>query len=43
MIKQTEEYEIVKYGEVYRVHFFDKKDRDKCMVTKQFELVKKFL
>ncbi|WP_221364538.1 hypothetical protein [Clostridium perfringens] len=43
VIKQTEEYEIVKYGEVYRVHFFDKKDRDKCMATKQFELVKKFL
>ncbi|WP_415341516.1 hypothetical protein [Clostridium perfringens] len=43
VIKQTEEYEIVKYGEVYRVHFYDKKDRDKCRVTKNFEYVKKFL
>ena len=43
VIKQTEEYEIVKYGEVYRIHFFNKKDRDKCRVTKNFEYVKKFL
>lgn len=42
-IKQTEEYEIVKYGEVYRIHFFDKKDRDKCRVTKNFEYVKRYL
>ena len=43
VIKQTEEYEIVKYGEVYRIHFFDKKDRGKCRVTKNFEYVKRYL
>ncbi len=43
VIKQTEEYEIVKYGEVYRIHFFDKNDRDKCRVTKNFEYVKRYL
>lgn len=43
VIKQIEEYEIVKYGEVYRIHFYDKKDRDKCRVTKNFEYIKKFL
>ncbi|MDH5085858.1 hypothetical protein [Clostridium perfringens] len=43
VIKQTEEYEIVKYGEVYRIHFYDKKDRDKCRVTKNFEYVKRYL
>ncbi|MDU5882844.1 MAG: hypothetical protein E6Z31_10225 [Clostridium perfringens] len=43
VIKQTEEYEIVKYGEVYRIHFFDKKDRYKCRVTKNFEYVKRYL
>ncbi|MGC5814317.1 hypothetical protein [Clostridium perfringens] len=25
VIKQTEEYEIVKYGEVYRIHFLIRK------------------
>ena len=43
VIKQTEEYKIIKYGEVYRIHFYDKKDRDKCRVTKNFEYIKKFL
>lgn len=43
LIKQTEEYEIVKYCEVYRIHFYDKKDRDKCRVTKNFEYVKRYL
>ncbi|MDZ4991914.1 hypothetical protein GNF80_02875 [Clostridium perfringens] len=43
VIKKTNEYEVTKYGEVYRIHFYDKKDRDKCRVTKNFEYVKKFL
>ncbi len=43
VLKRTNEYEVIKYGEVYRIHFFDKKDRDKCRVTKNFEYVKKFL
>ncbi|MBI6020022.1 hypothetical protein H8J79_04135 [Clostridium perfringens] len=43
VIKQTEEYEIIKYGEVYRIHFYDKKDRDKCRVTKNFDYVKRYL
>lgn len=43
VIKQTEEYEIIKYGEVYTIHFFDKKDIDKCRVTKNFEYVKRYL
>lgn len=43
VLKRTKKYEITKYGEVYTVHFFDKKDRDKCRVTKNFEYVKKFL
>lgn len=43
VIKMTNEYEVIKYGEVYIIHFFDKKDRDKSRVTKNFEYVKKFL
>lgn len=43
VIKKTEEYEIIKYGEVYRVHFYDKKDRHKCRVTKDFEYIKRYL
>lgn len=43
VIKKTTEYEIVKYDQVYRIHFYDKKDRDKCRVTKNFEYIKKFL
>ncbi|EIW6614095.1 hypothetical protein G6Z26_04610 [Clostridium perfringens] len=43
MLKKTKEYEIIKFGEVYTIHFFDKKDRDKCRATKNFEYVKKFL
>lgn len=43
VLKKTTEYEIVKYDQVYRIHFYDKKDRDKCRVTKNFEYIKKFL
>ena len=43
VLKKTTEYEITKYGEVYRIHFFDKKDRYKCRVTKNFEYVKRYL
>ncbi|WP_150542701.1 hypothetical protein ACSXBY_04410 [Clostridium perfringens] len=43
VLKKTTEYEITKYGEVYTIHFFDKKDRDKCRVTKNFEYVKRYL
>ncbi|EOU1724974.1 MULTISPECIES: hypothetical protein [Clostridium] len=43
VIKKTKEYEIIKCGEVYRIHFYDKKDRDKCRVTKNFEYVKRYL
>lgn len=43
VIKKTKEYEIIKCGEVYTIHFFDKKDRDKCRVTKNFEYVKRYL
>lgn len=43
VIKKTNEYEVTKYGEVYRIHFYDKKDRDKCRVTKNFEYVKRYL
>ena len=41
LIKKTNEYEIVRYGDVYRIHFFDK--GDKCRVTKNFEYIKRFL
>ncbi|EOU1974791.1 hypothetical protein ACSXBA_10765 [Clostridium perfringens] len=43
VIKKTKEYEIIKCGEVYIIHFYDKKDRDKCRVTKNFEYVKRYL
>ncbi|MGC5814005.1 hypothetical protein ACSXEQ_06185 [Clostridium perfringens] len=43
VIKKTNEYQIIKYGEVYTIHFFDKKDRDKCRVTKSFEYVNRYL
>lgn len=43
LIKVTSEYEITKYGDVYRIHFYDKSDRDKCRVTKNFDYIKKFL
>ena len=43
LIKATNGYEITRYGNVYGIHFYDKKDRDKCRVTKNFDYIKKFL
>ena len=41
IIKRTNEYEIFKYKDVYRIHFYDK--GDKCRVTKNLRYIKKFL
>ncbi|WP_368235646.1 hypothetical protein [Clostridium perfringens] len=43
VIKKKEKYEITKYGGAYRIHFYDKKDREKCRVPKNFEYVKRYL
>ena len=43
LIKKTNEYEVAKHGNVYRIHFYDKENRDKCRVTKNFDYVERFL
>ena len=43
LIKKTDKYKITKYGNVYAIHFYDKENRDKCRVTKNFNYVERFL
>lgn len=42
-IKRTKDYEVKQFGQVYSIHFFDKQQRDKCRVTKNFEYIKRYL
>lgn len=47
IVNKTDKFIVFKYGNVYRVHFYDDKrkkvDEVKSFITKSFDKVKRFL
>lgn len=43
VIKQTSKYKVIKKGNYFILHYFNKKDFHKNRVTKNFDYIKSFL